>query len=209
MCWSSTEPPSRRACRLAFVLALFAAFPAAGRAHDEFERFVQHRVTVEVKSGHLDITVELTFFETWSGTERAAMDADRDGRITPTETAAYAKALGARLAGSVEATLEGRPLPVLALRDPEVDLLGEDRVVPSHHRLRIACFAPLPAPRPLSAVVRVEERLWPKADTLVQFIPRASEGATLEPGTAVQGLQHAEPGRPHVLVLNCAWPSEP
>ena len=81
-----------KACLCSCLLAgLFVVLPRIARAHDILGSFVQHTVHLAVGAQHLDVTLDLTFFEEWSARERKAMDADGSGVITRSEQEAYLK----------------------------------------------------------------------------------------------------------------------
>lgn len=130
-------------------------------AHDLLAEYVHHRIKVSAVAEHLDLTLELTFFEEGSRAERVRMDADRNGRIDRTELEAYAGSLAADVGSRVRWFAGEVPMPLVPLYAPEVDLLGDDRVGRMHHRLTLRFFCRLPhALKPGVALV-VEDGLWP------------------------------------------------
>jgi hypothetical protein len=193
--------------RLFLALAVFAASPPrAGVAHEVFAACVQHEARLTVSARHVDLTLELTFFEDWSARERLAMDADGNGRVSRREAEHYARNLAARIAGAVTLRVGGRPLPLAPLYDPEVDLLGTDRVGPAHHRLRLVWFARTPTLRAGDEVV-VEDSLWLKATALGTGRAGGEDGATFEakpPGDAAPVL--LPPGEPRRFTFRCVKP---
>ena len=66
----------------------------------------------------MDVTLDLTFFEQWSASERAAMDADGNGAITRSEQEAYLKRIGAGLCQQVKLFVAGRELPLASAVRP-------------------------------------------------------------------------------------------
>ena len=69
--------------------------PAA--AHDLFAAYVQHSVQLIVGARHIDLTLDVTFFEEPSARERGVMDADANGHITRSEMEIYVKKLAPSL----------------------------------------------------------------------------------------------------------------
>jgi hypothetical protein len=166
------------------VVALFAGAPWSAPAHDAFMEFVWHRVELGVNARHVDVTVELTFFEDWSERERQRMDADQDGRIRKDELEKYAAQLSATVNKAVHLTIAGRPVTLVPLYDPEVNLLGRDTVQRSHHQLTLRFFAALPAGLPPSEAIVVEDRLWPAARCLGEL--KTASGSRLEAGEVTE-----------------------
>jgi hypothetical protein len=131
-------------------------------AHDVLSEFVQHDVRLQLGPAHIDLTVDLTFFEEASDVERRRMDQDGDGRIRRVELEVYARDLDRRLREGVKLKL-GEQAPALTpLHSPELDLLGDDRVHRSHHRLRLSYFCSTPPGLEPGAVIVVEQGLWPE-----------------------------------------------
>jgi len=130
-------------------------------AHDLFAAFVQHSVRVTVGARYIDLTLDLTFFEEPSVRERVVMDADANGHITRSELESYVRKLAPQLAEQVDLRVAGQEVPLVPLYDPEVDLLGNDKVGLAHHRLRLFFFAPTPAALRADADIVVEDLLWP------------------------------------------------
>jgi hypothetical protein len=147
-------------------------------AHDLFTNYVQHSVHLTVGARHLDLTLDLTFFEEWSARERRTMDADGNGHIGRAERDAYLKQRGAELFRHVKLRVAGRELPLAPLYDPEVDLLANDQTGSGHHRLRLFFFAPTPTLRADDEIV-VEDRLWPEAKVLGSVQAEGHDGCTL------------------------------
>ncbi|MEI2722388.1 MAG: hypothetical protein V9H26_02255 [Verrucomicrobiota bacterium] len=148
-------------------------------AHDLFTNYVQHCVQLTVGARHLDLTVDLTFFEEWSARERQTMDANPNGRITRSELEAYLKPLAARLSGQVKLRVAGHELPLALLYDPEVDLMTNDQTGPGHHRLRLFYFAPTPTTLRAEDEIVVEDRLWPEAKLLGTLQSEGHDGCKL------------------------------
>jgi len=180
--WGTTRPS------LCLLAVLLLASAGVGRAHDTLGECVQHAVHLTVGAQHMDVTLDLTFFEQWSASERAAMDADGDGTITRSEQETYLKRLGAGLCKQVKLFVAGRELPLAPLYDPELDLLGNSRVGPSHHRLRLFFFAATPAHLRAGDEMVIEDRLWPEAKTLATPRFEGRDGCRLAPGVSANAV---------------------
>lgn len=158
---------------------LIAASPSL-QAHDLFAAYIQHRVGISMGARHIDVTVQLTFFEEGSEHERTHMDANRDGRISRAESDAYLQTLEPKLAKAVTLQIGGRPVTLIPLRTPELDLLGQDGVGRGHHRLVVYYFAPVPQQLSPGMEILVENRLWPEARALGSMQVEGKEGCRLE-----------------------------
>jgi hypothetical protein len=170
--------PNRLGALLLVVGWLGGAVPAS--PHEVLAQYLQHRVAVTLGARHVDVSVELTFFEDGSEHEREHMDADGDGRLSRAETDAWLRQLEPRLAEAITLRVDGRPVALIPLRAPELDLLGDWRVGRGHHRLTLFFFASTPADLAAGAEVVVEDRLWPKVRALVALQVEGRDGARLE-----------------------------
>lgn len=160
-------------------VAVLAATPST-RAHDVFTAYIQHRVAISVGARHLDVTVQLTFFEESTEHERGHIDTDRDGKLSRTETDAYLHKLESTLSKAVTLLRDGKPLGLIPLRPAELDFLGQDRVGRGHHRLTLYYFAPTPAGLTRGAEFIVEDRLWPGARALGSIQAEGTDGCRME-----------------------------
>lgn len=151
-----------------------------GQAHDTLAGYLRHHVTISLCARHVDVTVHLTFFEDGSEHERAHMDADQDGRLSRAETEAYLKQLEPQLGGALKLRVAGRPVDLVPLREPELDLLGYSRTGRWHHRLSLFFFAPTPPDLAADAELVVEDRLWPGTRALGLLQVEGRDGARLE-----------------------------
>ena len=187
-CWLADAPrpprptfarwPHRLGALLLVVGWLGGAVPAS--PHEVLAQYLQHRVALTLGARHVDVTVELTFFEDGSEHEREHMDADGDGRLSRAETDAWLRQLEPRLAEAITLRVDGQPVSLIPLRAPELDLLGDWRVGRGHHRLTLFFFASTPADLAAGAEVVVEDRLWPKVRALVALQVEGRDGAQLE-----------------------------
>jgi len=175
------QGPTRVVRPIPLLLAAFvAALPRPALAHEMLKTYVLHNVNLTINTQHVDLTLELTFFEQWSAKERLNMDTDGDGHITRRETDAYAKQLAYHLAQQVRLTVAGREQVLTSLYDPEVDLLGDDKVEPAHHRLRLFFFAPKPAGIKAGDSIVVEDSLWPNASALGTLQVQSHDGGSFQ-----------------------------
>jgi hypothetical protein len=164
---------------LLWAAAFLAGSPRAP-AHGLFTAYIQHRVVISMGAQHVDVTVQLTFFEDGSEHERQRIDTDGDGRLSRPETDAYLQALESELAKAVCLRIGETPTPLTPLRAAELDLLGQDRVGRGHHRLTLYYFASTPTPLPAGTEVLVEDRLWPDVRALGSLQVEGKEGCGLE-----------------------------
>lgn len=166
--------------RLALGLGLWLVSSTAGLGHDLFTAFIQHRVALTVGARHVDVAIQLTFFEDGSEHERAHMDTDRDGRVSRAEIECHLKQTETRLAQAVKLRAAGELIELTPLCAPQIDLLGNDRVGRGHHQLTLRFFAPTPRTLPAGAELVVEERLWPEVRALIAVQVEGREGCRLE-----------------------------
>ena len=150
-------------------------------AHDVFAAYVQHSVHLTVGAQYIDLTLDLTFFEEPSLRERVLMDADANGHITRSELVSYARKLAPQLAEQVVLRVADQEVPLVPLYEPEVDLLGSDRVGLAHHRLRLFFFAPTPTALRAGVDIVVEDLLWPDAKALGTLEAEGRDGCALQP----------------------------
>jgi hypothetical protein len=172
--------------------------------------FIQHNLHLTIGAQHLDVTVDLTFFEEWSARERKAMDADSSGDITRAELEAYLNKCAPQLARQMKLRVAGRELPLVPLYDPEVDLLADRKVGPAHHRLRLFYFAPTPELRPGDEIV-IEDQLWPEAKAIATPQTEGRDGCKLAAVVAVDaGLTNPRAQEENrLLKYRCLQPPTP
>jgi hypothetical protein len=150
-------------------------------AHELFAAYIQHRVAIAVGAKHVDVTVQLTFFEEGSEHEREQMDTDGDGRLTRAEIDAYLQELEPNLAKAVRLRAGGRVVDLTPLRSTELDLLGQHRVGRGHHCLTVYYFAPTPVKLATGTELVVEDRLWPEVRALGSIQVEGKDGYRMEP----------------------------
>lgn len=161
------------------LLGLLISLRPHAAAHDLYTNYIQHSIHLTIGARHMDVTLDLTFFEEWSARERQVMDANANGRIARAELEAYLKRLAPELSGPVKLRVAGRELPLAPLYDPEVDLLANDQTGPGHHRLRVMFFTPTPTTLRAGDEIEVEDRLWPEAKILATAQVEGRDGCKL------------------------------
>lgn len=146
---------------VSLVLACVLAGPISpAPAHPALAEYVRHDVLVRVDRVNIDVQIELTFHEVRSLFERHRMDVNRDGLIGVAEVKGYLARQSATCDRQVHLSINGQPLELVSLFDPELDL-GEDRgVSPAHHVLRLFYFARTPASLGTGDTLAVEDGLW-------------------------------------------------
>jgi len=179
-------PPWCRAVGLRIAACGFLSL--ALQAHDVLSEFVQHDLRLEISREHIDITVDLTFFEDASEVERRRMDADGDGRIRRSELDGYAGKLEARLQDGISLKLGNKVLPLVMLRAPEPDLLGDDRAHRAHHRLRLSHFCATPKDLKPKTVVVAEEGLWPEWPSVATVTGSGTPGYQIKADSPASAL---------------------
>ncbi len=176
-------------------------------AHELFTAYIQHRVSLTVGARYSDVEVDLTFFEEWSAHERAAMDADTNGRITRAEVESYVMKLAPELARQVQLRVAQHELPLVLLYAPEVDLLGNDQTGPAHHRLRLFFFVSTPTALRAEDEIVIEDRLWPAAKALGMLQVEGRDGCSLEAGkTSDPGFAPARADEARLFKARCLKP---
>lgn len=180
--WDQFQIAHRGWSRAFLVLLLCASFrpgvPPSAQAHSILSEFIQHGVQLTVGTQHIDVTLDLTFFEEWSVRERKVLDADGSGDVIRSEIESYLKRLAPQLARQVKLRVAGRELALVPLYEPEIDLLGDNQVGPAHHRLRLFFFAPTPELRAGDDLL-IESRLWPEAKALATPQSEGRDGCKL------------------------------
>jgi hypothetical protein len=154
--------------------------------HEVFADYVWHRVELSINAQHVDVTVELAFFETWSTRERQRMDANQDGQIQRAESEEYANRVAATVSNEPVLFIAGRRVALIPLYAPEVNLLGRNTVEGGHHQLTLRYFAPVPAELPGKSELIIEDRLWPEARCLAECAIAENATGVLEAGRVVE-----------------------
>jgi hypothetical protein len=199
----------RRSVWLAVVLLAGLAIglrrDAAG--HDLLGAYVQHRVHLSVGARHIDLTLDLTFFEEPSARERRVMDADANGHITRSELESYVRRLAPQLAEQVDLRAAGRDVPLVPLYNPEIDLLGNNKSGLARHRLRLFFFASTPTALRADSEIVVVDRLWPDTRALGTFQAEGRDGCALETEkTSDPSFAPASKGVARLFKVRCLKP---
>jgi len=203
---------SRGRRRSVWLAVLLLAVTASGlrrdaTAHDLFAAYVQHNVRLTVGARHIDLTLDLTFFEEPSLRERAVMDADANGHITRSELESYVRKLAPQLARQVVLRVASQEVPLVPLYDPEIDLLGNDRVGPAHHRLRLFFFAPTATALRTDTDIVVDDLLWPDTKALGTLQAEGRDRCVLETEkTSDPSFAPASGGEARLFKVRCLKP---
>lgn len=172
------HPVCRTIASLVALGASLVAIPSAD-AHAVYMTYLRHDVSVTVSPENIDITVELTFFEMPSLSERRRMDRDRDGSISDRERDLYLAEIGGELVDAVVLAVDGRSVDVMPLYESQIDLLDVAEVAPAHHVLRLYRFARTPSWFQTDSRVVVKDALWPNAPALRFAEAAGQDGITI------------------------------
>jgi hypothetical protein len=166
--------------------------------------FVRHNAKIVAGPRNIDITLELTFHEYPSLAERRRMDRDHDDVIGESEVSAYLAGLADVLRDGITLAVDDRPLPVVPLYDPRVDLLGVSNVAPSHHTLRLYYFARTPAWLRAGSRIRIEDTFWSDAPRIDVLDANGTDGVRIIPDDTNNPAQSPEAATgPRVISLSC------
>jgi len=161
-------------------LWILLGFSTTALGHDLFADYIQHRVALTVGARHLDVTVQLTFFENGSEHEREHIDTDGDGRVSGGEVKRYLTAVEESSSRAVTLRVDGRPIALMPLYAPQLDLLGNNQVGRGHHLLTLCFFATTPADLVSGTEITIENRLWSGVRALAALRVEGRDGARLE-----------------------------
>lgn len=211
-CANPPEPLGARVSRALVALGALvwlsssAGLPPA-HSHEVFTGFVQHQVRLVAGARHMDLTLELTFFEDGSEHERDHLDANGDGYIRRPEIDAYVRRIEPELPQQVRLVVAGRCVPLLSLDTPRLDLLGNNRTGRGHHRLSVFLFAPTPPGLTPGAELVVEDRLWPSLRAMGTLVIEARDGAQFEVRPLADPFfPPARPGEARRFTARCIQP---
>lgn len=146
----------------------------AASAHPELGDYLQHRIAIEVKRDHLNLTVEITFDAGRSQEERKKIDTNKNLTISESERKAYLKQLEADIDGQLKLMINEKPAALVSLYDPELDLFDSRELQRHPHLLRLSFFAN--ATCEPGDVITVVDGLWSSEPAIV--IPEDSESAS-------------------------------
>jgi len=128
-------------------------------SHRDRMKDIDHLAFIEAASTYINIDVVLHFHEIPSQQIRQGrMDADRNGKITPAELDQYCSALDERILRRFSLKVDGKPVPLVSLYRPEVDLLGNDQSRQCPHILKIFLTASLPEGTSANALLQFDDR---------------------------------------------------
>jgi ABC-type nickel/cobalt efflux system permease component RcnA len=148
-----------------FLTVLFACALCYGgaRAHQQDMNNADHVLALRLTEESLDLTVHLQYKEFPSLAERRDMDSNGDGWIDEPEAAYYAQSEAKQLLESVELSINGQPLAMWLLEEPELEFYGSARVVPLHQDFSAKFSTTFKIPDPEEGfLLRVADRHeWP------------------------------------------------
>ncbi|MCC6798328.1 MAG: hypothetical protein IT366_24660 [Candidatus Hydrogenedentes bacterium] len=145
----------------------------AASAHPELGDYLQHRIAIEVKRDHLNLTVEITFDAGRSQEERKKIDTNKNLNISESERKAYLTTLESSIEGQLKLLINDKPATLVALYDPELDLFDSRELQRHPHLLRLSYFANATC-KP-GDVITVIDALWSDQPAIV--IPEEGKGA--------------------------------
>jgi len=148
-------------------------------AHPELMTSVRHRASIHAGRKNVDVSIELTIGEIPSFAERLQMDANQDGRIEGSEVEGYLSERLEVLQQAVSLSIDGQPVELLFLYEPEIDLEGEDTSSASHLIFRLFYFARTPSGMKAGDEIVLEDRLWPHAPSLGSYQVAGQDGVEL------------------------------
>lgn len=152
------------ACSVLVVL-LAGTLPSAF-AHSFLRNYIQHRALITVGPTNIDLTLDLTFYDNSSMKERALMDKNHDGRVSQAEIQAYLNANAEAFERGLAVSLDDKPIVLVPLYEGSLDLMGDTRVGPHPHVLRLYFFARTPPTLAPGSVLTLNDKLWPETGAL-------------------------------------------
>ncbi len=170
----------RRLASCGVLLVVYLLGPIRSDAHDVLADYIQHAVTVRVGRRHIDLEMDLTFFELHSAEERRSMDTDRDGFVSTVEREDYLRRLAPTFAHQVVLRIAGTHLLMAPLYEPELDVIEMNTSRLSHHRLKIWLFTATPLDLKSGDRIEIVDRLWPTAKCLGAIRTEGRDGCRLE-----------------------------
>lgn len=164
---------------LIVTLLAGVGFPLHVSAHPLLGNCVQHRIFLTVDPVNIDIEIELTFTDTRAMAERHRMDADHDWTISPEEARLYARALESTQADGFTLSIDGRPVRLIPLYAPEIDLLSVPQMAPASLVVRLFYFAPTPSFLKAGSDFTFTNRLWPDAPAMLAMTVAGEGGVRI------------------------------
>lgn len=154
---------------LVFLLLLIpAATTPRASAHPALAALVSHELRFDFGPTNLDLTLDLTFHEAASYAERRRMDRNRNGRLETEEVRQYLHdlcpdlelGLSLELASASPRSSSPRPIPLVLLHNPEIDLRDQPVVALATHVLRLRFFARTPPQLRPGCHLNLVNHLW-------------------------------------------------
>jgi hypothetical protein len=168
---------------IAIVIGAMLASTIPSAAHGTLGAYLQHSLHLRVDAQHIDITLDVTFFEEPSARERAKMDTNADGRITPAEVESYVKQRASGFYGEVKLSVGGHEVSLVPLYEPEIVLANEKTDALAHHHLRLSFFAETPPDLKANDRIVVDDLLWQDLKSLRTQEVKGDDGCELLPET--------------------------
>ena len=135
-------------------------------AHISLRNYIQHHIAITASAENIDIVVDLSFYENCAARERIKMDADHDGRISDSEVRAYLDKIAEKVQDGLRLSIDGRPVDLLVLHEPKLDLMGFAQTGPHPHLLHLFYFARTPEALKTGATIALTDSLWPDVDAI-------------------------------------------
>lgn len=185
--------------------------PAAGYSHQPFAAYIHHQAELRVTPRTVDIELELTFHNALALSERTILDADGDGQISRAETVQYLETRADEFARPLLVFIDRRPVSVIPLYEPRLDLLADTRAAPTPLILRLYFFSRVPEHLGSAWTVEVDDRLFPHEPAVCVWNCTAADGIQLadEPRTAMllSADSGATPRRVELRIVSTTLPS--
>jgi len=185
------------------IFGMFMRPDAPAFAHDILAKYIQHTAHLTADARHLDLELELMFFEEESAKERHAMDADGDQLISTAEKGSYLARLATTLHRSVTLRIGGREVALIPLYEPELDLLANNKTGPGHHCLRLFLFASTPPDLRSGAEIVIEDRLWPEANSFGTLHTEGRDGFQLETEASLDRIASRSDSKTKSYKIKC------
>lgn len=151
-------PSNRQLLPFILFTALITGIPDACSHLDRMSD-IDHLVRIDAATSYVNIEVVLHFHEIPSEQAmKERMDINGDGKITSSELDLYCSTLEQRLLRRFSLQVNGKPVPLISLYRPEVDLWGNETVQRAPHLLRVFLTAVLPSSTTESSLLRFEDR---------------------------------------------------
>ncbi len=158
---------------------LYAALAPTAFAHPELGNYLQHRIILTAHADRVDLAIEVSFDGERSLRERESIDSDKSGTFSRPEREAYLHRIQAEAEQRIRLAINDKPVRLVPLYAPELDLFDSRDLEPHPHLLRLSYFAPVTcAP---GDVVTIDDTLWPDYPAIMLAEPGGGEGLKLVP----------------------------